>query len=164
MAHEVATPAEGSVSPAAGKTGRIWWSADNKEEAEKWKADYLAKGAISVELKPDTDRPIVDVIITLERSRARAILGYEPEAEEWMIEDDEGSQPAESKQADMRYVVEVLCSGMGYAQSKHGGATIEEARKAEDALRADDAAWVNPAAPRQTRIRDTVTKTTHSRY
>ncbi len=64
----------------------------------------------------------------------------------------------------MRYIVEVLCSGIGFAQSKHGADTLENARIAEDTLRQDTAAWVNPDAPKTTRIRDTIYKTTFTRY
>jgi hypothetical protein len=62
-----------------------------------------------------------------------------------------------------RYVVEVFCSGMGYAQSTHGAATLLGAQAAEDKLLADSSLWVNPTAPRQTRVRDTLMGTTHSR-
>lgn len=68
-------------------TGRIWWSAENLAEAQKWQSDLTAKGA-SVELRPESDREVVDVIITLERARANEILGYEVDAEEWLLEDD----------------------------------------------------------------------------
>ena len=37
------------------KLGRIWWAADTPQEAERWQADYLAKGASNVELKPRDD-------------------------------------------------------------------------------------------------------------
>ena len=62
-----------------------------------------------------------------------------------------------------RYVVEVLCSGMGYAQTKYGGDTLSEAQQEEDKILGDDSVWVNPSAPRQTRVRDTLMGTTHSR-
>ena len=71
-------------------TGKIWHNADSLAEAEQWKVDLLAKGAIHVELKPETDRSIVSVIITLDRSRANEILGYEVAEEEWLdVSDDE---------------------------------------------------------------------------
>ncbi len=71
------------VAPAP--LGRLWWVADNMAEAKEWEAQYLAAGAYSVELKPEADRPMVDVIITLDRSRAPEILGTEPDAEEWLV-------------------------------------------------------------------------------
>lgn len=52
----------------------------------------------------------------------------------------------------MRYIVEVYCTGLGWAKSKHGGDTLQEAQDAEHRLRADNNAWVNLAALKQTRI------------
>ncbi|TXI82989.1 MAG: hypothetical protein E6Q40_11695 [Cupriavidus sp.] len=70
--------------------GKLWWNADNMTEAEQWKADFLAKGAMAVELKPDADRPIVSVIITLDRKRSKDIMGCEVGEEEWLdCSDDE---------------------------------------------------------------------------
>ncbi len=68
--------------------GRLWWCADNMEEALRWQSDYLGRGAIEIELRPEDDRPIVDVFITLDRSRAREILGQEVGDEEWLSNDD----------------------------------------------------------------------------
>lgn len=69
------------------KLGRIWWAADTPQEAERWQADYLAKGASNVELKPrDDGTSLVDVIITLDRARANEILGYQVEEEEFLTE------------------------------------------------------------------------------
>lgn len=79
--------------------GRIWWNADNLAEAQQWKADFEAKGAISVEIKPETDRAVVNVIITLERSRAPEILGTVPDAEEWLTEEDPVSKASEGPYA-----------------------------------------------------------------
>jgi hypothetical protein len=64
--------------------GKIWWNADNLAEAEQWKTEYLKKGAISVELKPEDDRGIVGVIITLDRNQAEEIFGHEVGDEEWL--------------------------------------------------------------------------------
>lgn len=64
--------------------GKLWWSADHITEAQQWQADYLAKGALLVELKPETDRPIVAVLITLHKEQANEIFGHEPEKEEWL--------------------------------------------------------------------------------
>ncbi len=76
------------------RIGKLWWNADNMTEAEQWKSQYLAKGAISVELKPDSDRPIVGVIITLDRNRAQEILGHAVENEEWLdLSEDEAETP-----------------------------------------------------------------------
>lgn len=68
--------------------GTLWWNADSKEEAEQWKAELLAKGAESVEMKPDVDSERVRVFITLDRLRANEILGYPVEDEEWLIPED----------------------------------------------------------------------------
>lgn len=64
--------------------GKLWWNADDMAEAQQMQANYLAKGAISVELKPEADRPIVNVIVALDRNRAHEILGYEVGDEEWL--------------------------------------------------------------------------------
>jgi hypothetical protein len=68
------------------KLGRIWWSADNAAQAASMKEKYLKAGATDVCLEPEDDRPIVDVYITLDRARAKEILGVEPGPEEWMPE------------------------------------------------------------------------------
>lgn len=64
--------------------GKLWWNADHLAEAQQWQMEYLAKGALLVELKPERDRPIVAVLITLHKERAKEIFGYEPEEEEWL--------------------------------------------------------------------------------
>ena len=66
--------------------GKIWWSAENLAEAQQWEAALTAKGA-RVELRPESDRAIVHVIITLERARANEIFGYEVGPEEWLEQD-----------------------------------------------------------------------------
>lgn len=52
----------------------------------------------------------------------------------------------------MKYTIEVWCTGIGWAKSVYGGDTLEAAELSERLLREDNGAWVNPAAPRQTRI------------
>lgn len=77
----------GGDENAVPSLGRVWWIADTPEEAERWAADYLAKGAANVEPKPRNDgTTMVDVIITLERARADAIFGYPVEEEEFLSE------------------------------------------------------------------------------
>jgi len=66
--------------------GRLWWSADNLKEALQWQSECLAKGAVAVELKPENDRAVVDVIITLDKSTANNVVGYDVEPEEWLTE------------------------------------------------------------------------------
>lgn len=73
--------------------GKLWWSADDVAEAKKWEAEYLAKGAISVELKPESDRSVVDVIITLDRNRATEILGHAVGKEEWLDISEDSDRP-----------------------------------------------------------------------
>ncbi|WP_455233590.1 hypothetical protein [Geopseudomonas aromaticivorans] len=92
-AHAMVVVNEGSKQAV---TGRIWWCADNMAEAQRWKADLLNKGALSVELKPEEGREVVDVIITLERVKAAEILGGEIDDEQWMVEaeDDAPAMPA----------------------------------------------------------------------
>lgn len=64
--------------------GTLWWHADDMAEAKQWESKYLANGAISVELKPEDDRSVVNVIITLDRNRAKEILGHAVGEEEWL--------------------------------------------------------------------------------
>lgn len=75
-------------TPKPRSIGQIWWSADNAQQANQWRHDLEARGALDVELKPEPDRPIVDVIITLWRETAKDVLGHEPGDEEWL--DTEG--------------------------------------------------------------------------
>lgn len=52
----------------------------------------------------------------------------------------------------LRYVVQANCTGMGWVDTRHEGATLPEAKQAEAALLANDAAWM--PGPRETRIHD----------
>ncbi|MBP4081293.1 hypothetical protein [Aeromonas sp. MrichA-1] len=74
------------TEPSTPMFGKLWWSADNMTEAEQWKADLIQKGATSVELKPEDDREIVDVIITLPLDKANEIVGYNIDPEEWLVD------------------------------------------------------------------------------
>ena len=82
------------------KTGRIWQTADDIDQAIEWASEYLRMGALQVDLKSRRpwkegeetlpDDKFVDVIITLVRTpetEVNMILGYKIEAEEWMTED-----------------------------------------------------------------------------
>ncbi|MYM92556.1 hypothetical protein [Duganella vulcania] len=81
------TVAQAFAATGPEKPSRIWWTADTAQEAQQWKIDYTAKGATSVEVKHRNDASgLVDVFITLERSRASEILGYKVEKEEFLIE------------------------------------------------------------------------------
>lgn len=80
--------AASGLSPAevAAGIGRLWWSADDGAEAAADKAKWEAAGALIVALNPEIDAPRVRMILVLEKAKAPAILGYEPESEEWLIE------------------------------------------------------------------------------
>lgn len=52
----------------------------------------------------------------------------------------------------MKYIVQVWCTGIGWANSKFGGDTMKEAVNAQIELMADDSKWVNPKAERRTQI------------
>ena len=82
------------------KTGRIWQTADDIDQAIEWASEHLRMGALQVDLKSRRpwkegeetlpDDKFVDVIITLVRTpetEVNMILGYKIEAEEWMTED-----------------------------------------------------------------------------
>lgn len=73
--------------------GKVWWFAANMQEAVAMQAEYLGNGAKAVELHPEEDRPVVGVIVTLERSRAKEILGCEVAPEDWMTPDDQLDAP-----------------------------------------------------------------------
>jgi len=55
------------------------------EEALQWQSEYMAKGAIQVELKPENDRTVVDVLLTLDKRTANDVVGYEVQPEEWLL-------------------------------------------------------------------------------
>lgn len=65
--------------------GTVWFIADNQQEALQWQSEYLAKGAISVECRPQGVYEQVDVLITLDRDNSYGILGYDVEDYEWML-------------------------------------------------------------------------------
>lgn len=67
--------------------GKMWWFANSQTEADATKADLLAKGVIDVELGKANERGVIDVIFSLDRDRAREILGFEVAEEEWLEEE-----------------------------------------------------------------------------
>jgi len=76
------------IVPVIPETRRsLWWSAENQAEADEWVADLTAKGCIIEKVDPQQGRPQVDVIFSLDPTKAKEILGYEPEEEEWLIPD-----------------------------------------------------------------------------
>lgn len=64
--------------------GKLWWNADDLDEARCWQSEYLKRGALLVELKPEDDRAVVAVLITLHKERAVEIFGFEPDEDEWL--------------------------------------------------------------------------------
>lgn len=96
----VATPpsreALGSSTPGTTK-GKLWWFADNQQEAEKLKTNLLAKGVEIVELQPEPNSSRVHVHLTLDKGRAKEILGHEPDEEEWLEPEMVAAQMAPEK-------------------------------------------------------------------
>ena len=72
------------ITPAR-PVGRIWQIADDVTEAIKWATQYLARGALGVEMRPDGGR--VDVLVTLEKTPPdvdNPVLLYAIGADEWL--------------------------------------------------------------------------------
>lgn len=92
---EALAPAPQGPPEAGPEKGTLWWNAESMAEAEAWRADLLAQGCDSVELKPEADSEHVRVLITLDRARANEILGYPVEEEEWLIFEDQA--PVQSR-------------------------------------------------------------------
>lgn len=86
------TPCIGSCLPTMAQDalaqcvtlGKLWWNADNMQEAKEWEVDLLKRGVLAVELQPESDSARVQVLISLDRSRADAIMGYPVEESEWL--------------------------------------------------------------------------------
>lgn len=84
------------------KFGKIWETADTIEEARSWCAQYLARGAIEVSLKPQVPRPtragppttadtLVDLVVTIPRTdpgEINPVLNRSINLDEWMTEDE----------------------------------------------------------------------------
>ena len=98
------------------KFGKIWETADTIEEARSWCAQYLARGAIEVSLKPQVPRPtngspttlkpqvprptngspttadtLVDLVVTIPRTypgEINPVLNRSIDLDEWMTEDE----------------------------------------------------------------------------
>lgn len=62
--------------------GTIWQSM-TLAEAEKAKSDYMSRGAASVKLNTVVEGQ-VEVLVRLDKARARKIPEYAPEPEEWL--------------------------------------------------------------------------------
>lgn len=72
------------VNQALINVGKLWWFATDKAEADRMKADLLAKGVIDVQLGEPNDRGLIDLIFSLDRDRAVEILGFPVADEEWL--------------------------------------------------------------------------------
>lgn len=72
------------IENGGGLLGRVWFTADDANEALTWQLEYMFKGAAFVRLEPEEDRPQVHVFITLDKSQAKEVLGYTPDEEEWL--------------------------------------------------------------------------------
>lgn len=79
-----ATSTSSQASQAPISVGKMWWFAENQADADGMKADLLAKGVIDVELGVPDDNGRIDVIFSLDRDRAREILGFPVANEEWL--------------------------------------------------------------------------------
>lgn len=74
-------------APAVPLNGRLWWIADNAQEANQWKANLEAKGATIIKLEPHREEStLVDVIFSVAREHARAVLGRDVHEDEWLVE------------------------------------------------------------------------------
>jgi hypothetical protein len=75
--------------------GRLWWTADTDVEFIDDIARLTNAGASLTKVWREGEQ--VHYIFALDRAKAKAILGYEPESQEWMIEDSQDeSAPPES--------------------------------------------------------------------
>lgn len=72
------------IEDGDGLLGRVWFTADDANEAVTWQREYMFKGAAFVRLEPEEDRPQVHVFITLDKSQAKEVLGYTPDEEDWL--------------------------------------------------------------------------------
>lgn len=65
--------------------GRLWWIADNEAELDEWRQTYVARGAVIEDVQPHQGgTPLLNVTLALPKDRAKEILGYEPDDEEWL--------------------------------------------------------------------------------
>lgn len=63
---------------------QLWWIADSQNEAEKWKEELEGKGAISVELKPQSPKLSdgqIDVVFSINPADAAKFFGSEDKIE-----------------------------------------------------------------------------------
>lgn len=114
--------------------GKLWWTAENQQEAEKWKADLEAKGATNFELTPQRDGSTrVDVLFSVEKERAKEILGYEVEECEWLTPDDFQNSQALAEGWDLFDVEGRIQLQRIDCPSDHDCLTYDEPKFASDA-------------------------------
>lgn len=70
--------------------GTLMWFASSREDAVHMKSTYAAKGATNFILERVDGYPTWAVIFDVEKENAEAVLGYEPDEEEWLT--PEGSE------------------------------------------------------------------------
>lgn len=68
------------------ETGRLWWNADDAAELARELARLTAKGATVISVDATRDAPRIHYVFELEKARALDVLGYVPDAEEWLID------------------------------------------------------------------------------
>jgi hypothetical protein len=128
-----------TTTPVA--VGRIWWAADNAEEAARWVRDLLARGAVAVECKggPASEGTQgIDVIITLRRdgTEVRTLYGEQGEKAGYKIGDHEWMEPIDRPR--IRRLCRVIQAGYakGYSgledKDGMGDAVMELSTLAED--------------------------------
>ena len=90
VAHEYGYLPEDINRFAPDDIGTLWWNADNEAEAKQWEQDFTAKGAFNFKLMdPDPDTGVIGVTFDLPKAKAKEILGYTPDDEEWLVKEDE---------------------------------------------------------------------------
>ena len=67
--------------------GKIWWIADNEAEAMEWVRAARGTDAVFT-IYPPRENGERDVVIELNRCDAVKALGYEPDEDEWLEEED----------------------------------------------------------------------------
>lgn len=66
--------------------GRLWWIAEDDQEAQEMQADLIAKGCTILAADKRSDDGRHDITFSLPKAKANEMLGYEVEEEEWLID------------------------------------------------------------------------------
>jgi hypothetical protein len=65
----------------------LWWIADDQAELDVWKKDFAEKGCVIHRMEPHpAPSTQIDVLFSLDPTKAEAALGYPPEESEWLEE------------------------------------------------------------------------------